>query len=500
MKKIVIAFSLLVILCTNSLFSVNVTAYLTSATFNIPGKLPYAETYLSVIGNSVKFVKNSNGKYQGGVDITVCFKQNAEIINAQKYTLNSPEIIDTTKGFPNFLDQQRYSLANGVYEMELTIADKNKATDKPFTTIVPITINFSEDKITVSDIQILESYSKSIAPSILTKSGYDMLPYVSTFFPENISKIKLYAEIYNAKKILGDGQKMLVSYFLETPDTKIKLNEYSAFLKQTTSDVNILLTEFNIEHLPSGNYNLIVEVRDKDNKLQAEQACFIQRKNSLGALSIEDLKAINVNNTFVNSYKNIDTLIDYIHCLRPISSSSEIQFAENQLKGGKIELMQQYFYNFWKSRNALEPQITWLEYYKEVMKVNREFSALGKEGFNTDRGRVYLQYGAPSTRDIMNIEPNAYPYEIWQYDVLIDNSLYVTNPHNRQSNKKFIFYTTNSANNDYLLIHSTAIGEIYNIRWEFLIHGRTSQTPNLDAEKTIKHFGGNADEDFSRPK
>lgn len=478
----------------------NVTAYLTYAAFNVPAKGPYVETYLSVIGNSVKFVKNAKGNYQGAIDIAINFSQNGEIKKAQKYTLNSPETDDTIKAYPNFIDLQRFTLSNGTYSMEISIADKNRPSETPFITKMPITINFPEDKITVSDIQLLESYVKSTTPTVLTKSGYDLVPYVSTFFPENINKIKLYAEIYNSKKIIGEGEKMVLNYFLESYETKIKLNDYTAFSKQTAGEVNILLAEFNIDKLPSGNYNLIVEVRDKENKIQAERNYFIQRKNTQGKLSLEDMKSVNVSNTFVTSYTSLDTLADYIRSLRPISSSSEIQYAENQLKGRSLELMQQLFYNFWKSRNATDPQLMWLEYYKEVMKVNKEFGTHGLKGYDTDRGRVYLQYGAPDQRAKADVEPSAYPYEIWEYYSLYDRSLALTYPDNKQSNKKFVFYNPDSVTNKYSLIHSTAQGEINNNRWELLIHERDTKSRKLDDEKAPDHFGGNADENFRSPR
>lgn len=478
----------------------DVTAYLTYATFNVPEKGPYIETYLSVIGNSVKFVKNAKGNYQGVVDIAINFSQNGVIKNARKYTLNSPEVSDTTKGFPNFIDQQRFALPDGSYTMELSISDKNQKREKPFTTLVPITVDFPDDRVMLSDIQLLESYVKSISPTVITKSGYDLVPYVSTFYPENTNKIKIYTEIYNSKKILGAEQKIVLNYYIESYESKIKLSDYTAFSRQTANDVNILLTEFNIESLPTCNYNLVVEVRDKENKIQAERKCFIQRKNKQGALSLDDLKALDVSKTFVSYYKSVDTLTEYIHSLRPISGPSEIQFAENQLKGNKLELMQQFFYNFWKSRSATEPQLTWLEYYKEVMKVNKEFSTFNLKGYDTDRGRVYLQYGAPNSMNKVDSEPSAYPYEIWQYDVLIDKTQSLTNQNNKQSNKKFIFYNPDLVTNRYPLIHSNARGEIVNNSWELLIHKRNNHSNNLDDEKVPGHFGGNAEDNFNNPR
>lgn len=489
-----------VLVFSNGLIASNVTAYLTYATFTSPAKGPYIETYISVIGNSLKFIKNSNGKFQGAVDISVAFKQNGEIKNAQKYSLSSPETTDTSKGNPNFIDQQRYSIANGTYEMELTISDKNKPKEKPFVTTLAVTINFPDAIMAISTIQLLESYTKSTAPSIITKSGYDLMPYVANYFPENIGRIKFYAEMYQAKKILGDGEKFIVSYYLEAYESKEKLSDYSGFNKQVASDVNILLSEFNIESLPSGNYNLVVEVRDKENKIQALQKCFIQRTNKEATLSFDDIKTITVSTTFVSNYKNIDSMSYYIKSLRPISNSSEIQFSENQLKGKDLELMQQYFYNFWKSRNAVTPEITWLEYYKEVMKVNKEFGTYGLKGFDSDRGRVYLQYGPPDQRSNYTTDPSALPHEIWEYYTLVDKSKALTNPDNRQSNKKFVFYNPDLVTNKYELIHSEARGEINNTRWRLLVFKRTTQSSDLDNESVPDNYGGNVDDNFKNPR
>jgi GWxTD domain-containing protein len=500
MKKILIFFVLTVCMSVHYTASANVVAYLTSAPFNVPGKSPYFETYLTVIGNSVAFVKNANGKFQGTADITVQFLQKGEVKNAQKYSLNSPELDDTTKNFPNFLDQQRYMLAEGYYDMEITIADKNKPSEKPLLTKIPVTIRFPENVINISGIQLLESYTKTTTPGTLTKSGYDLIPYVSAYFPENVSKLKFYTEIYNAKKIAGDGQKIIVSYFIEGFETKTKLSDFSAFSKQTANDVNVLLAEFNIETLPTGNYNFVVEVRDKDNMLQAEQKCFIQRKNKATQMSLEDIKALDINKTFAGNYKNKDTLMGYLRCLRPIASSSEIEFLERQLKEKDLALMQQFLFVFWKSRNPDNAEITWLEYYKQVMNVNAEFGTYGLKGYDTDRGRVYLQYGPPDQRSVSEHEPSAYPYEIWEYNALVDKRQELTNPYNKQSNKKFIFYNPDLVSNKYKLLHSTAKGEIYNSNWDLILHKRDTQTHDYDKEKAPDHFGGNASDTFRDPR
>ena len=77
--------------------------------------------------------------------------------------------------------------------------------------------------------------------------------------------------------------------------------------------------------------------------------------------------------------------------------------------------MQQYIYAYWENRNPANPKVAWAAYMKEVRKVNKIYPCGGQPGYMSDRGRVYLQYGAPSAAQQVTYEPDSYPYEIWQY-------------------------------------------------------------------------------------
>ena len=110
----------------------------------------------------------------------------------------------------------------------------------------------------------------------------------------------------------------------------------------------------------------------------------------------------------------------------------------------------------------MSPQIEWENYYAQVKRVNNSFSAIRIKGYETDRGRVFLKYGAPDRIVQNHNEPGAYPYEIWHYYTL-----------EKQRNKKFVFMTRDIATNDFQLIHSDAIGELNNSRWTSEIYSRT---------------------------
>lgn len=78
-----------------------------------------------------------------------------------------------------------------------------------------------------------------------------------------------------------------------------------------------------------------------------------------------------------------------------------------------------------------------------------------QDGFETDRGRVYLKYGAPSTHVVRENSPSEYPYEIWTYNKI-----------GKYSNKRFVFYNPDLTNGAYRLLHSDVLGELK------MLHGR----------------------------
>ena len=198
MKKLFLGvFIMILALTTLTSQARNLWAFLTYATFNSP-EGPYVETYLSIAGNSVKFVKKDNGKFQATVNILLTFKQNNEIKAFKKYELNSAEIEDTTKTNFNFVDQQRIPIPNGTYDFEIQLADKNKEV-APVPYDQSIVIDFPADKGSFSSIELVKSYKKTETASTLTKSGFDLVPYTYTFFPENESKMTFYCELYHMK-------------------------------------------------------------------------------------------------------------------------------------------------------------------------------------------------------------------------------------------------------------------------------------------------------------
>ncbi len=462
----------------------NLKAYFTYCTFNTPDNGPFIETYLTVVGGSAVYKKTAENTFQSKIEVTLIFKQGEEVIKFKKYNLSSPEIKDSLSERANFMDQQRISLPNGKYEFEVSIKDLSSEKE-PFKSTQILNIDYPSDQIRISDIELIESLKKTSKKSVLSKNGYDILPYTSDFYPEDFEKIAFYAEIYNANKVLGKDESFLIAYHIETFENNKMIGSYRSFARETAKPVNILLKSFAIENLPSGNYNLVVEARNKENELLTTKKIFFQRSNPKSTPLLVSDEYLN---TFVDNLSKKE-LSESIKSIEPISNTVEINYAENQLKGEDEAMMKQYLYNFWLTRNELDPETEWKEYQKLVETTNKLFNTGIKKGYITDRGRVFLKYGKPNTRTEVKSEPSSYPYEIWHYHKV-----------KGFSNKRFVFYSRDLVTNDYPLLHSDMPGHIYNAQWKVQLHKRTNQPRDMDQESNDGHYGGRSDDYFNNPR
>ena len=445
-------------------------AYYTSTNFNTPNNQPYIDCNITFIGKSLTSSKTSNG-YQQAVQITQTIYKDTNLIKANKYALKGPVFSDTLKQ-PNFIDYQRYNLSNGNYKVVTEIKDLNIPKSKITSIVEQVSIRYLPQQINISGIQLVDSYKKATQNSILTKSGYDLIPYSINYFPETQSSISFYAEIYKTDSILGMNKNFIVTYFIENNFNYQKIEGFGGFRKQVTSPVNPVLTKLDISNLKSGNYNLVLEVRDETNKIQAQQKLFFTRLNKkadvLAAYELHNKKTIV---DFFGSCENGDTLKMFTECLWPIANNLDKERVITTANSKDKELMKKYIIDFWEryAADTANPLKLWSNYYRDVQSVMKLFKCGKQPGYYTERGRVYLQYGAPNQRSQQFAEQNTFPYEIWQYYRLNDRATGAF-----FSNKKFVFVNKQLADDCYNLVHSDVRGEIFNDRWKFELTRRNN--------------------------
>ena len=499
-KKILFAVLFLISLNASAL-----RADLNYKTFYNPAIGSYVETNLMVHAASLNYQKLSDGRFQGSVNITIMFMKGEDVANFSKIRLDSP-MVQGTADIADFIDHQRFMLPDGVYEMIITMSDASLP-DKEYVHQEEITLDYTEKNVVVSSIELLDSYQKTDenAQTKFSKSGYDLIPKVYSFYDAYESQLAFYCEIYHTEDVLGLNEPFLIYYHLQGFESKHVMNSFSGFKRVQSADVNPLLVSFNIADLASGNYTLLVEARDKNNELLAENSIFFQRSNPNAKFSTDNLFNIVPENMFTLKYNDLDSLREYVSWLYPQASYVEKQFIFHQTKAADIDILQRFLYSFWAERDELNPEQAWEEYEKMVLAANKEFRAGRTKGYQTDRGRVYLQYGPPtiivdrsfdtgnsgftSNVDVDNDyrEGGLVPYQIWRYDIL-----------GSQRGRTFVFANIHIAAQTYDLIHSDAQGENYNPQWQSEL-SRNRYNPGLEQRKEKNLFEGQSGEYYRVP-
>jgi len=446
---------------------------------------PYLEISCFVKGKTVVYRANEQGKYQAEVRITLQAFQSDSLINKLDYILMS-ELFDNDSAStkPDFGDIQNLQLPNGEYLLQFSATDMNTNVGPIYYTDV-VEMNYPETEVSISDISLYQSISRDLQEDIFGKYGLSLKPLFYGFVPESMYTLPFSCEIYNTDKMVGEEIITVKSYITCFENNFMPYNEARFNTKTTAKPIIITLGEIGIYKLPSGNYNLIVEVYSKDSLLLAKNSCFFQRSNPNIQLELSELSVDNIENTFVEQMVDTTKLLEYVRYLFPISTPIEKDFYTWRMNKISIENLKKFFYNFWLKRDPENPQRAWNEYLEKVKWVNREFGCKLVQGYRTDRGRVYLQYGPPNSIYESPYDSHSYPYEIWHYYYCVD-----------QSNVKFVFYNTDLVSNDYQLLHSNRRGEIQDPFWQLILTNRKTPIFNPDLRTPEDYFGGNPKYDW----
>lgn len=466
-------------------------AYPSTTTYSVPGMTPYVENAIAFDCRSATYKEFEPGKFKAQVEITTVFRK-GEKTTFSKIALDSPTVTDTSHLSGAFIGQQRFSLENGEYEMSLIVTDMNSGVALPEqkTTVV---VDYPDNTPSVSDILLFDSYTKAAKAGECTKSGYDFLPRVYPFYGPKDEKLNFYVELYNSDKLYADG-KYLVNYYIETYESSTVMQNYFYRKSFEVGKVTSLMNTIDIKDLPSGNYYLVVEMRDRSNEQICFNSWFFQRSNPNVGYDFDDLSGVNIANTFVSEITHLDSLRRFISYLDPICTENERNYSVNLVKTTDVKTMQQFLFNFWSTRSPMNPKQGFLDYLAAVKRVNMSFKSTSQPGYRTDRGYVFLKYGQPDNIMQSPNEPGAYPYEIWHYYVVAN-----------QRNRKFVFMSKDDSTNDYQLIHSDMIGEVKNPAWQREIYSRIYGQGDeffqgVDETEYQKGWGSRAGEFYDNPR
>ena len=432
----------------------------------------YIEFNIYVVGKSVEWIQIDSTDAQASIEIGIFFKQKGQIVQFDKFAMKSPKMLDPI----NFEDIRRYAIVNGLYDIEVTLKDMNKV-ENVVTYKSSINVDYAEDMLRQSDIQLLDYIKPDSTEGVArVKHGYFMEALPFNFYDRTHPNLIFFNEVYNTDKVIGDD--FLVSYsvhkLVAQPNERPLLIAHKR-KKSAAFIVNLL--QLDISTLESGNYRLVVSIRNRANELLSEKEVMFQRSNPNLEIKVDTLLADALASEFVGQLQEKDLRYALKSIIMKVPETDVVVINE-MLKTKDLMAQRRYIFQYFAKISPNLPEQAYDEYLMVVKAVDRMYNSGFGYGFETDRGRVYLKYGRPDDIITVENEMSAPPYEIWVY-----NKVEKT----QQTNIKFLFYNPNLVANGYRQLHSTCRGETNNPRWVTELY---KGVPNEQTGSLIDGNGG----------
>ena len=437
--------------------------------FHVPDRGPRVEVNMAFIAGTMMLAPNEHGFNQARVETITIIEQNGEVKAFSKVELQGSERLDSLQG--DLVHQEFFELPPGEYDLSIEARDLNSPDTAITRYRAPLAVGELPEGVSISDLMFAERIEPA-ENGPATKFGYQVVPLISDYFPRELKVLNFYAEIYGTADHFGTDSLYLLTYQIEGFEDKKVAGSFKKNSRMKARPVEPVMATFDIGELRSGNYLMVLEVRDRKGELVARREQFFQRNNPVPVIAydIRSLENVDMANTFVDAISDPDTLADHINSLRPIADPLERKIIDDRWRDRDMDHMKRFFYSFWANRST-DPEQAWKDYHVQVVKVNKLFGCRIMKGYETDRGYVFLKYGAPNTMMDRFNEMGTLPYSIWHYYRA-----------GRYSNKRFIFYQPDLANYCMQLLHSEVPGEVQNPQWNQVLHGRNTHNRNVDTQ------------------
>ncbi len=341
------------------------------------------DIFIQVPFAAVQFERTSKG-FEGGYSVTVSiYLEDGETLYLEKLWNEkiSVKSFGESSAKENFnLSYRSFKLTPGKYFIKTTVTDRDSRREY-----------FSNNYYNMKDFSIKPSISDIMLIAQMTnvEGNNKIIPNVSRNVSENKDEINIFFEIYS-----DSSTDYNIDYIVTNKDNKI-LYESSGKQSVTEIKTQVFYTISDSTLFSIGNYILTVRLKDNNEDILASTSkTFYSRWVGLPA-----------------TVNNIDEAIDQ---LIYIANPDEIDYMEN---GKDEEEKSKRFLEYWKSKDPSPGNIeneVFNEYFGRVNFANEQFSHY-REGWQTDRGMVFIILGPPNNVDRHPFEYDSKPYEIWQY-------------------------------------------------------------------------------------
>ena len=451
MKKIIllVAFLPFVFISAQSSFNFNIDY----ASFKYDSSSNYLEFYYSFPSSQLKTVKNGdNFQVEGVFHLELKNDSTGEDIVNKSWRI--PSIVKDTSAssrFNNLIGVIGFIVPEGKYTCSSEGSDFNNP-DLKKSYKIPITEKpFGTKNMTVSGIQLASNIKQGSVNknSIFYKNTLEVIPKPSGIFGDNMPALFYYGELYNLDKVPDISNIKFVSSVYNAKGDQI-YSHIKSSLNPAPASVEVGV--INVSKYISGKYYLILSLSDslKNESIISRKEFFVYNP------SVKDTtENVTANTAKVLSSQfgslSVEECDDIFDKSQYVASKNE---KEQYKKIHTIEGKREFLYKFWTQKaneNDEDKKYSYSNYMNRVKIANEKYKSFAKKGWESDMGRIYIEYGKPSEIERHPNESNKKPYEIWYYNDI-------------EGGVEFIFGDLTGFKN-YVLLTSTKRGEVQDDSW-----------------------------------
>ncbi|PQJ12815.1 hypothetical protein CJD36_003460 [Flavipsychrobacter stenotrophus] len=453
------------------------------------GKInPYLEAYWQINPAKLRYNTNADKKTIARIKTEVTITNDTgHVVKNDLYVYETKPVDNAGQlQYLNILELKRYFIAPGKLKLNVKLTDLNDTTN----------VTVYNDSFTVlpqgsgpfyGGIELLDTSYVSDIRTPFRKHGKQNIPLCESFFDTYRDKLNYYTELYQVEKVNSSDMPLFQSVFISKKQGE---GVFGSLIKIDTI-VNKESTYFSgsldISSLPSGNYYLNISLGDKLHQTITSKTLFFQRMNTKPITkemiakrsaaidtSLEVVNVLDMTKTFLKKY-DLPQITAILKMLLPVSDVTSARAIEGFLKKPEELYMRYFIYNYFLTKDAEKPEKAWKEYSAKVKEANRLYTAHGKPGYETERGFMFLRYGAPSEVVTSVNESGALPYEIWQYNTLTETG------GKELANAVILFYKTSQSDFDFRVLHTNIGGEPHNNGWRAFLYTNQDGGNNMNS-------------------
>ncbi len=410
------------------------------------------EVYSSFLQKNLKY-SDQSGKYSGNALLEVSFYDLAKNNFIFDQTYNIPvNLTDTSKAKlnENLLVKLDFNIPPGNYRLTGIGADGNERSNIDSISYDIIVSDFESTAAMLSDIQFSSSISNSKdTSSMFYKNTLEVLPNPNNLFGNNLKQIFYYIELYNLNSASTSGD---LNVDIHISDINLKEKYTASKTLKKGSDSRVDIGKFSIDSFPSGTYTLKYNLMVNGGTAVARERKFYVYNPGITTNSFKDdnndyLKSEFGSMTSENADKEFEKLM-YIISPKEKDYYNKLSSTEDKRK---------FLFSFWKARNNSPTTNLRINFFKRIAEANNLFGESYKDGWKTDRGRMYVVYGPPDLRDKYPFESENKAYEVWQW-------------YNVEGGTEADFVERESSTGIYSLVNTTLKKEVSFPEWRTFYH------------------------------